>query len=140
MRSLCSIRRAIAANPSLASGSAQEAIVRESVRVASSAATVAAGSSMPRDRIEKAPAGARLHAADEKGVTIKAIASAIGDHLRIPVVSVTPEEGAVRFGGLAGMLQLDVPASSDITRQLLGWEPTGPGILADLRDDRLYRE
>jgi nucleoside-diphosphate-sugar epimerase len=90
--------------------------------------------------LEKAPAGARLHAVGDEGVTIKAIASAIGEHLGIPVVSITPEEAAGHFGFLAGMLQLDVPASSAITRQLLGWQPTEPGILADLHDDRLYRQ
>jgi hypothetical protein len=64
----------------------------------------------------------------------------LGEHLGIPVVSITPEEAAAHFGFLAGMLQLDVPASSAITRQLLGWQPTEPGILADLHDDRLYRQ
>jgi hypothetical protein len=48
--SLRSTWRAITANSSVLSGSAQEAIVWKSVRVASSAATVAEGSSMPRDR------------------------------------------------------------------------------------------
>jgi nucleoside-diphosphate-sugar epimerase len=90
--------------------------------------------------LEKAPSGARLHAVGDEGVTIKAIASAIGEHLGIPVVSITPEEAVGHFGFLAGMLQLDVPASSAITRQLLGWQPTEPGILADLHDDRLYRQ
>lgn len=82
----------------------------------------------------------RLHAVDDEGVTTKAIASAIGEHLGLPVVSI-PQQGAVdHFGFLAGPLQLDAPASTAITRQLVGWQPTEPGLLADLHDDRYYGE
>jgi nucleoside-diphosphate-sugar epimerase len=88
--------------------------------------------------LENAPAGTRLHAVGDEAVTLKEIATVIGAHLGLPVASVAPEEAAGRFGPPAGMLQADVPASSAITRKLLGWDPTGPGILADLRDDRLY--
>jgi hypothetical protein len=28
--------------------------------------------------------------------------------------------------------ELDMPASSSLTRDRLGWTPTGPGLLADL--------
>jgi nucleoside-diphosphate-sugar epimerase len=31
-------------------------------------------------------------------------------------------------------------ASGHIGSALLGWQPTEPGILADLQDDRLYRQ
>ena len=33
---------------------------------------------------------------------------------------------------LAMFATLDMPASSTITRQRLGWQPTGPGLIADL--------
>jgi nucleoside-diphosphate-sugar epimerase len=90
--------------------------------------------------LEKAPAGARLHAVGDEGVPIKAIASAIGEHLGLPVASVPRQDAAEHFGFLAEMLQLDAPASNAITRQLVGWQPTEPGILADLHDDRYYGE
>ena len=90
--------------------------------------------------LEKAPAGARLHAAGDEGVAAKAIASAIGEHLGLPLASIPREEAAGHFGFLAGLLQLDAPASSAITRQLVGWKPTEPGLLADLHDDRYYRQ
>lgn len=89
--------------------------------------------------LEQAPAGTRLHAVGDEAVTLKEIATAIGEHLGLPVVSVPPEEAPGHFGPAAGMFALDVPASSAMTRQLLGWRPSGPGILSDLRDDRLYR-
>jgi nucleoside-diphosphate-sugar epimerase len=88
--------------------------------------------------LEKAPAGSRLHAAGDEAVTTKAIASAIGEHLGLPSVSVPREDAADHFGFLGQMLALDAPASNAITRQLLGWQPTQPGLIADLHDDRYY--
>jgi nucleoside-diphosphate-sugar epimerase len=88
--------------------------------------------------LEKAAPGTRLHAVADEAVTLKEIAAAIGEHLGLPVASIPPEDAADQFGPLAGMFQADVPASSAITRKLLGWQPAGAGILADLRDDGLY--
>jgi nucleoside-diphosphate-sugar epimerase len=93
-----------------------------------------------RQALEKAPAGARLHAVGDEGLTTKAIAAAIGEHLGLPVVSIPPADAAGHFGFLAGPLQLDAPASSAITRQLVAWQPVAPGLLADLRDDRYYTD
>jgi nucleoside-diphosphate-sugar epimerase len=90
--------------------------------------------------LEQAPAGVRLHAVGDEAVTTKAIASAIGEHLRLPVASISPEEAVDHFGFLAGPLQLDAPASNAITRRLVGWRPTEPGLLADLHDDQYYRQ
>jgi nucleoside-diphosphate-sugar epimerase len=90
--------------------------------------------------LEKAPAGARLHAVGDEGVTTKAIASAIGERLGLPIVSIPQHDAVEHFGFLAGPLQLDAPASSAITRQLVGWRPTEPGLLVDLHDDRYYGE
>jgi hypothetical protein len=71
---------------------------------------------------------------------IKTIASAVGEHLGLPCVSVPEEDAADHFGFLAELLQLDAPASSAFTGQLVGWQPTEPGLLADLHDDRYNRE
>ncbi|HUW42015.1 MAG TPA: hypothetical protein VMV90_13505 [Rectinemataceae bacterium] len=49
-------------------------------------------------------------------MTIKEIASAIGEHLGLPVVSISPEVAVEHFGFLAGLLQLDAPTSSFIIR------------------------
>ena len=63
----------------------------------------------------------------EEGVPIRDIAEVIGRHLDLPVVSIAAEDAAEHFSWLAGFLGLDSPASSTLTRELLGWEPTQPG-------------
>lgn len=82
--------------------------------------------------LETAPAGSALHGAAEEGVAIRAIAEVIGRHLDLPVVSITRDDAADHFGWLAGFLGADVPASSELTRRLTGWQPTHPGLLDDL--------
>ena len=81
---------------------------------------------------EKAEPGAIYHAVDEEGVSMKAIAEALGRGLKVPVKSVTPEEAGAHFGWLAHFIGHDMPASSAITRQKLNWTPTGLGLIADL--------
>ncbi len=82
--------------------------------------------------LETAPAGSALHGAAESGVAIRDVAEVIGRHLDLPVVSVTHEDAAAQFGWLAGFLGADVPASSAHTRAVTGWQPTHPGLVADL--------
>jgi nucleoside-diphosphate-sugar epimerase len=82
--------------------------------------------------LEKAPAGSTLHAVAEEGVAIRSVAEVMGRHLDVPVVSISPEDAGEHFGFLAGFLGLDSPASSIVTRELLGWQPTRPGLLEDL--------
>jgi nucleoside-diphosphate-sugar epimerase len=82
--------------------------------------------------VEKAEAGAIYHAVDEEGVSMKAIAEALGRGLKVPVKSITPEEVAAHFGWLAMFANLDMPSSSAITRKKLGWTTSGPGMIADL--------
>ena len=72
------------------------------------------------------------HAVQEEGVAIREIAETIGKGLKVPVVSIAPEKAAEHFGWFAHFAGLDMPASSEWTRQTLGWNPTGPGLLADL--------
>ncbi len=81
---------------------------------------------------ERAEPGAIYHAVDEEGVTMKAIAEAHGRGLKVPVVSIKPEETEAHFGWLARFAGHDMPSSSAITRQKLNWKPTGPGLIADL--------
>jgi len=82
--------------------------------------------------LEKAEPGAIYHAVDEEGVPMKAIAEALAHGLKVPVVSITPEEVEAHFGWLAHFIGQDLSASSAITQRKLNWKPTGPGLIADL--------
>ena len=82
--------------------------------------------------VEKAPAGSALHAVADEGVPIRDIAEVIGRHLDLPVVSISAEEAGEHFTWLASFLGLDSPASSALTREQLGWQPTHPGLIDDL--------
>jgi nucleoside-diphosphate-sugar epimerase len=81
---------------------------------------------------EKAEPGAIYHAVDEEGVTMKAIVEAHGRGLKVPVVSIKPEEAEAHFGWLVRFAVLDMPSSSALTQRKLNWKPTGPGLIADL--------
>ncbi|MEV5717014.1 SDR family oxidoreductase [Amycolatopsis mediterranei] len=78
--------------------------------------------------LEQAPAKAVLHAVGDEGVRIRDVAEVVGRRHKLPVTSVTAEE----LGFLGAILALDQPASAVTTRELLGWRPTQPGLLADL--------
>lgn len=82
--------------------------------------------------VEKAEPGARYHAVAEEGVQVRDIARVVGAGLGLPVVSVSGEEAQAHFGWLGMFAGLDMPASSALTRQRLGWTPEGPSLLSDL--------
>ena len=84
--------------------------------------------------LEKGQAGARYHAVGEGGVALRDIAEAIGAGLNMLVESVTPEQAPEYFGWMAHLATIDLAASSTLTRQRLGWNPTGPDLLTDLRN------
>jgi nucleoside-diphosphate-sugar epimerase len=86
--------------------------------------------------LEKAEAGARYHAVAEEGVPVRDIAEVIGKDLKVPVVALSPKEAAGHFGWLAPFAAWDMPASSEQTQKRLGWRPTGPGLIADLKQMR----
>jgi nucleoside-diphosphate-sugar epimerase len=88
--------------------------------------------------IEGAPAGSVLHATGEEGVAIRDVAQAIGSGLDLPVTSISDEEAEAQFGFLARFLALDMPVSSALTRELLSWQPTGPGLIADLEQGHYF--
>ncbi len=90
--------------------------------------------------LEGAPAGTTLHAVAEEGVPVKEIAEVIGRHLDIPVVSVAAQDAGEHFTWLGGFLGLDAPASSAWTRELLGWEPTHPGLIPDLDQGHYFHK
>ncbi|KQO46229.1 MULTISPECIES: SDR family oxidoreductase [unclassified Frigoribacterium] len=82
--------------------------------------------------LEKAAAGDVLHVVAEEGVSTRAIAGAIGRAYGLPVESVPTERVTEHFGWIGGFFGLDLAASSEATRRLLGWTPTGPTLLEDL--------
>ncbi|MBB6411739.1 SDR family oxidoreductase [Mesorhizobium sangaii] len=82
--------------------------------------------------LEKGTGGARYHAVADRGVPTREIAEIIGRQLNLPVVSKTREEAADHFGFLGHFFGMDWPASSEQTRQALGWQPMQPGLIADL--------
>ena len=91
--------------------------------------------SLYRMAIEQAPAGAVLNAVGEEGVAVREIAEAIGRNLGLPAKSLPGEE----FGGmLVPLLSTDMPASSAITQELLGWKPTQPGLVEDVEQGHYF--
>jgi nucleoside-diphosphate-sugar epimerase len=86
--------------------------------------------------LEKGSAGARYNAVAEEGVPLRDIAEVIGRGLKLPVVGKSPEEAGAHFGWLAAFVGADVPASSKLTQERLGWRPTQPGLMADLAHAR----
>ncbi|WP_432839210.1 SDR family oxidoreductase [Dactylosporangium sp. CA-092794] len=81
--------------------------------------------------LEKAPAGARLHAVAET-VPTRTIAEALGRAYDLPVASVDPAKAAEHFGWIGGFFGADLRATSTATRELLGWTPTGPTLIEDI--------
>jgi nucleoside-diphosphate-sugar epimerase len=85
--------------------------------------------------VEQAPAGAVLNAVGDEGVPVRAIAEAIGRNLNLPARSLPAEE----YGGmLVHLLSTDMPASSAITQELLGWKPTHPGLIEDIEQGHYF--
>jgi nucleoside-diphosphate-sugar epimerase len=89
--------------------------------------------------LEKHEAGSRYHAVAEEGVPVRDIVEVIGRGLKVPVVSLSPEEAPAHFGWLAAFAGYDMPASSAQTQERLGWHPTGPGLIADLEQMRYFQ-
>jgi hypothetical protein len=68
------------------------------------------------------------------------IAEAIGRGLGIPAGSIGPDDAPAHFGFLAAFVTMDIPASSAITRDLLEWAPTGPGLVSDIAAGHYLQE
>jgi nucleoside-diphosphate-sugar epimerase len=91
--------------------------------------------SLYRLAIEQAPAGAVLHAVGDEGVPVRDIAEAIGRHLDLPAKSLPATEYEGMFVRLLGT---DMPASSALTRELLGWQPTQPSLIEDIEQGHYF--
>jgi len=88
--------------------------------------------------LESAPAGSRLHAVGDEGVPFREIAANIGRHLGVPAVSIAPDDAAAHFGFLGPLVSMDAPVSSALTRELMGWAPTHPGLIEDLDEGHYF--
>lgn len=86
--------------------------------------------------LEKGKAGTRYHAVAEEGVPVREIAEAIGRGLKVPTVSLTPEQAGEHFGWLAHFVGANLASSSTLTRERLGWRPTQIGLMDDLEHAR----
>ncbi|MCF2524517.1 SDR family oxidoreductase [Bradyrhizobium sp. G127] len=89
--------------------------------------------------LERGAVDGPYHAVAEEGVPFKEIAGVIGRGLGVPVVSKSEDEAADHFGWFKGFAGMDIPASSERTRERLNWQPTHPDLLTDI-DQKAYFE
>ncbi len=90
--------------------------------------------------LEKGAAGRNWHAVAEGAIPYRQIAEAIASRLNLPAVPIPADVLMLPgyFGFLANLVTLDTPTSNSITRQTLGWEPTQPGLMADLDNGHYF--
>lgn len=89
--------------------------------------------------VEEAPAGTQLFAAAEEGIPVREIAEAVARHLGVPAVSIPADQAAEHFTGFP-FISLDITMPNASTRELLGWEPKEPGLIADLDEGHYFIE
>jgi nucleoside-diphosphate-sugar epimerase len=89
--------------------------------------------------LEKLPAGAAVHAVADEGIPIRNIVEVIGRHLGVQVASIPAADVPAHFGFMGALLARDSPSSGAVARELLGWERTQPGLLADLERGHYFR-
>ncbi|RUP11036.1 SDR family oxidoreductase [Hyphomicrobium sp.] len=82
--------------------------------------------------LEKGTTDGIYHAVGDEGVPMLQVMEVIGRALNVPVVSIKKEEAGDYYGPLAMFAGLDMPASSTLTQQRLGWKPTEIGLIADI--------
>ena len=89
--------------------------------------------------VETGAAHPRYHAVGEQGVTMRAIAEAIGKRLGVPTTSISAAEATDQLGAFLGpLVATDNPVSNALTVQRLDWAPRHPGLLADLAGEHYF--
>jgi nucleoside-diphosphate-sugar epimerase len=88
--------------------------------------------------LEEAPAGTRLHGVADEAIPFRDIAAVIGRHLGLPVIAISREEAEGHFTWMTPYAAIDSPASSALTQKRFGWQPTHPGLIADLDEGHYY--
>ena len=77
--------------------------------------------------------GVRYHAVAEGAVPMRDVAEVVAEGLGVPAKSMTAEEAEPYLGWFSAFAGLDMSSDSASTRKAIGWEPTGPGLIEDLR-------
>lgn len=90
--------------------------------------------------LEQGPAGGTYHGVAEEGIPFREISERIGQKLNVPVAEKSPSEAAKLFSWLAPLLPVDNPASSKITQERLGWQPTQAGLLDDIDHGSYFKK
>lgn len=91
--------------------------------------------------LESAPAGSLLHGVGDEGIPLRDIATVIGRHMNLPVVSLSREEADAHFGfsgRLGRSVSTDNLTSSALTQARLGWRPIQPSLLAELEQGHCF--
>ena len=83
--------------------------------------------------LEQGLAGRRYHAVAEEAIPSLRIAEVVAEKLHLPLQSLSADRAVAHFGWFAAFAGMDLRATSVWTRQQLNWQPTGPGLLDDLR-------
>lgn len=89
--------------------------------------------------LEHGTTGESYQAVGDEGIPFKEIAETIGKRLNVPTVSLKPNEAMEHFGFLEQIDGLDNPASSELTKQRLHWQPMHPSLLADLKAEHYFK-
>ena len=84
--------------------------------------------------VERAERGSVWNASAEEGVPVRNIVEVLGAGLKIPVKRLSEDEVKEIFGWMSAFAAMDISASSAYTQKTLGWHPSGPGLLEDLRN------
>jgi hypothetical protein len=61
----------------------------------------------------------------------------VGRHLNVPAVSIPADQATDHFKGFRSCA-LDITMPNEDTRRLPAWEPTRPGLIADLEDGHYF--
>ncbi len=88
--------------------------------------------------LESGVAGARYHGVADEGIAFRTIAEVIARRLNLPAVGIAAKAAPKQFSFLAPFVMADNPAASELTRAQLGWQPRGPGLIADLENGRYF--
>ena len=90
--------------------------------------------------LEKGPAGRYWHAVQEGSIPFREIAEAIGKRLDLPATSIPMDVMMLPgyYGQFTSLVTMDVPTTSVVTRQNLGWEPVQPALFEDLDDGHYF--